>query len=341
VSILLTEGRITREDLLIFAFRREKTFFKDFGILCNNEPGSIGKAKLARQTMSNYLRELVKDDWLRKEIGSQDKYRYYFVPKEKHREVIELEEKRRIDSEFRNKSSEEQAIIIDKSLFEKDKQQIFKTIAISGWLTVDELEKITELDSQRLLDIIWGREGANLPTVTSLFYNMLVTVDENHSSPRILRSYGLTLVGTYVALQRFPEDFNSIVEHWSSVHPFILGRFQLYRKHGVEKYVRSFLNKLDPINFTIVHDNAIKDLEDKFIASIPASGGGISNWFNLLLEDQEFRERAKLHYQDGIEYFKERIRFYEYALRAMDNLGSRKPDKQQLESDKGFFVSIM
>ncbi len=341
VSILSVEGRITSEDLLIFAFRREKTFFKDFALFCNNEPSSKGKTKLARQTMSNYLRELVKDGWLSKDIGPQDNYRYYFVPKEKHREVIELEERRRADQEFRNKSSEEQAVIVEKSLYEKDKQQIFRAIAINGWLTVDELAGKTGIDDQRLLEIIWGSDSGKPLPVTSLFYNLLIDADDKHTSPRILRSYGLSFKGTYRALQLFPEAFDEVIADWSSIHPFILGRFPMYRKQGVEEDVKLFLEKLDPINFHFMHDDKIKDLEDGLIAIIPRNGKTISNWFNLLLEDKEFRERAKRHYQDGIEYYKDQIGHYEYALKAMENLSSRKPDQRQMRSDMSVFVGIL
>jgi DNA-binding MarR family transcriptional regulator len=341
MSILQNEGRITSEDLLIFAFRREKTFFKDFAILCNNEPGSKGKTRLARQTMSNYLRDLIKDDCLRKDIGPQDKYRYYFVPKEKHREVVALEERRRTDLEFRNKSSEEQAAIVEKSLYEKDKQQIFRAIATNGWLTISELTDKTGIDDQRLLEIIWGRDSGEPLPVTSLFFNLLLDADDKHTSPRIIRSYGLSFKGTYRALQLFPDAFDEVINHWSSIHPFILSRFPMYRKHGVEEDVRLFLEKLDPINFSFMQGEAIKDLEDGLIAKIPRNGKTIPNWFNLLLEDQEFRERAKRHYQDGIEYYKERIGHYQYALRAMDNLSSRKPDQRQMRSDMSVFVGIL
>ena len=57
--------RVTKDDLLLFVFdRQEKAYFKDFSALCNNFPNATGSARLSRQTMTNYLRELEADGFL-------------------------------------------------------------------------------------------------------------------------------------------------------------------------------------------------------------------------------------------------------------------------------------
>jgi hypothetical protein len=110
----------------------------------------------------------------------------------------------------------------------------------------------------------------------------------------------------------------------------------------LEGALREFILKLDPINFWLDQAGQVKDIEDDWLTFVPREKGGlISNWFDLLQEDSQFRERAKTHYRDGIVYLKQRITSYEIALKAIDNLCSKKPDRVQIQRDMGFFVAML
>lgn len=339
---------ITKEDLLLFVFdRSEKTFFKDFSKLCNNFPQATGGSKLARQTMTNYLEALEAEGLLEKVFSDGDRYRHYAIPKDKIKEVTVLKESRQSDLAANNLSLEERMTKISKALVEREKDQILFAVALNGWLRIHEIVEKTGIEEKRVLEAIWGKVDSTGMFIQSddnpfpLQY-WLKNTENDFTWPHNLRSYGLSFAGTYFSLKKFPESFGIIMNKWSEVHPFLFKRFAIFQKYGLEEALREYVNKLDPINFSINQDRQIKDIEYNWIIFVPRMKGGlISNWFDFVQEDCEFRERVTTFYRDSIAHFKERIFHYEYALKTMDNLGSRKPDKQQLESDKGFFVSIL
>lgn len=97
--------------------------------------------------------------------------------------------------------------------------------------------------------------------------------------------------------------------------------------------------KLDTINFPL--ENRIKSVEDGLIDFFPSTGGYISNWFEFIHENAEFRERVKARYRERMDYCKRDIKALQDALKAMDNLASSKPNKEQMEYDKSLFVCLM
>jgi hypothetical protein len=325
--------------------RQEKAFFKDFSVLCNNFPHAMGGSRLARQTMTNYLRELETDGFLERKTAPGDKYAHYRIPKDRLKEVAELKEKHQLDLDFANLSVEEKMAKTSMSLREREKDQILYTLALNGWLRIPEIVEKTGIDEKRVVEDIWGKvDEAGRPIVPNdpaPLIHWLRYPEEDSKWPRYMRSYGLSFSGAYWALKKYPESCDIIMEKWSEVHSFIFQRFSLFKKHELEDILKIFINKLDPVNFHLNKEETVKDIEDGLISSIPRNGGKILNWFDLLQEDRQFRERVKAYYKEGIEYCKRRIVDYEMALKAMDNLGSKKPDKVQIQRDMGFFVGAL
>jgi len=339
--------KITKEDLLFFALSRDKTQFKDFSKLCNNGPQSTGGSRLSRETMNKYIDQLLAEGSLERELATGDKYPHYYVPKNKRHEVQAMKDNHQADLDFERLPEEEKAKIKNISIHEKENNQITLALAVNGWLTLQEIAAKTGIDEKRTILAIWGKvDEAGFPIdpedLSSMISRRLIAVDKEYNWPRWMRSYGLSFAGVYWALKKFPESFGIIIEKWSETHPFIFQRYDLFRKHGLEGALREFILKLDPINFWLDQAGQVKDIEDDWLTFVPREKGGlISNWFDLLQEDSQFRERAKTHYRDGIVYLKQRITSYEIALKAIDNLCSKKPDRVQIQRDMGFFVAML
>ena len=86
----------------------------------------------------------------------------------------------------------------------------------------------------------------------------------------------------------------------------------------------------------------VEHVEKQFLSFFPKDGGLISEWFEFIQkEDPEFRQRLKNLYSEKIEIAKSYIRNVEHGIKAVDNLASSKPNREQMEQDKSFFVSLM
>ena len=233
---------------------------------------------------------------------------------------------------------------ISKSLIEREKDQILRSLALNGWLRIPEIAEKTGIEAERVLEAIWGKVNAAGLSIQSdenpypLIHWLNNPVNDSKWPP-YLRSYGLSFAGAYWALKKFPESFGLIMEKWVAVHQFIFQRYTLFKKHGLEGALIEFIHTLDPINFRLDQAAQVEDIEEGWIVFVPRKKGGlISNWFDLIQEDSQFRERIKTFYHDSTAHFKSRIIDYEHALKTMDNLGSRKPDKEQLQYDMSFFI---
>ena len=333
--------KLSKNDLLLFAFGREKTFFKDFAKLCHNGPQCVGGSRLARQTMTNYLEDLVADGFLEKDVAPGDKYQHYRVPKTKYREVAELKERYESDEEFKKLSVEEQAAKIDEALLEKDREQITHIIALNGWLSASQIANQTGIDRERVIEAIWGKHNtAGVPDFSNdALIRWFVCSEKDSPLLFYMRNHGLSFEGVYLTIKKYPDDFEKIVEQWSSVHPFVLGRYPLLKKHGLGLSLFRFINGLDPYNFPLM--GKVEYVEDRFLDFFPKEGGHISEWFDFIHEDAEFSQRLKKLYSEKIESAKRYIRIVQQATEAIDNLASPKPNRNRMEQDKGFFVSLM
>jgi hypothetical protein len=333
--------KISKNDLLLYAFGREKTFYKDFAKLCHNGPQCVGASRLARQTMTNYLEDLEAEGFLEKAVAPGDKFQHYRVPKSKYREVAELKARYESDAEFEKLSVEEQASKIDEALLEKDKEQITRTIALNGWLNASQIAIQTGIDRERVLEAIWGKH--NTAGVSDFSdHNLIrwfISSEKDSTFPFYMRNHGLSFEGVYLVLKKYPDDFEKIIEQWSSVHPFILGRYPLLKKHGLGLSLFRFINEVDPFNFPMM--GKVEYVENKFLSFFPKDGRHISEWFDFIREDAEFRQRLKKLYLEKIERAKSYIRIVHNALKAVDNLAASKPNREQMEQDKSLFVSLM
>jgi len=338
---MLELTKISKNDLLLYAFSREKTFYKDFANLCHNGPQCVGGSRLARQTMTNYLEDLEAEGFLEKSPAPGDRFQHYRVPKSKYREVAELKERYESDAEFKKLSVEEQAVKIDRSLLEKDQEQITHTIALNGWLTASQIEIQTCINGERVLEAIWGKHNtAGVPDFSNeALIRWFISSEKDSVLPYFWRKHGLSFEGIYLVLKKYPDDFEKIIEKWWSVHPFVLGRYTLLKKHGLGLSLFRFVNQLDPYNFPLM--GKVEFVEDQFLNFFPKEGGRISEWFDLIHEDAEFRQRLKKLYAEKIESAQSYIRIVQQGLKAIDNLASSKPNREQMEQDKSFFVSLM
>jgi hypothetical protein len=333
--------KISKNDLLLFAFSREKTFYKDFAKLCHNGPQCVGGSRLARQTMTNYLEDLEAEGFLKKAVAPGDKFQHYHVPKNKYREVAELKARYDSDEEFKKLSVEEQAAKVDEALLHKDRELITHLIALNGWLNASQIALQTGIERNRVLEAIWGKHNtAGMPDFSSdALICRFIDSEKDNPLPFYMRNHGMSFEGVYLTIKNYPDDFEKILEKWSSVHPFILARYPLLKKHGLGLSLFRFINEVDVYNLPLMGKK--EHLEDMFLSFFPKDGGHISEWFNFIREDAEFRQRLKKLYLEKIDSAKSYIHTVQHAMEAIDNLASTKPNLRQREQDKGFFVSLM
>ncbi len=333
--------KIKKNDLLLFAFGREKTFYKDFAKICNNGPQCVGGSRLARQTMTNYLSELEGEGFLERAFAPGDRFQYYRVPKNRYREVAELKSRYESDEKFKKLSVEEQGAKIQETLLEKDREQIIYIIALNGWLNASQIAIQTGIDREKVLEAIWGTHNtAGEPDFTdSALIRWFITSEKDSPLLFSMRNLGLSFEGVYLTIKKYPDDFEKIIEQWSSVHPFVLGRYNHLKKHGLGLSLFRFINQLDPYNFRLM--GRAEFVEDCFLDFFPKEGKYISEWFEFIEEDAEFRQRLKKLYAEKIERAESFIRIVQQANKAIENLESSKPNREQMQQDKSLFVSLM
>jgi hypothetical protein len=86
-------GELTKEDLWVFAYQQQYARFKDFARFCHNEPDDDRHNRLSRTTMNKYLRELVVEGKLERQlIHSTDRWPQYKVPEQYHNTVLKLQQ---------------------------------------------------------------------------------------------------------------------------------------------------------------------------------------------------------------------------------------------------------
>jgi hypothetical protein len=340
-------ARYDKTDLWIFTYEKGRARFKDYEQYCNNGRFQKGfRSNLNKQRMNQYLKELHEEKKIAWGVDDAEGFKYSYVPPQMINEVKELKIKRQAEEEFRKLRPEEQARILSESSREAEKKQIMNTLALNGWLSIQEIAAKTGLDEGKVLDALWGtQKEPSLPLTQNMFTSLInrgyIDTDKNYKLPVRLRRYGLSFAGLYWALKEYPESLDAIVEKWGNIHPFVFERFQVFRNHDLEGVLKEFFQELDPINFHFIKDEAIKEVENRLIDFIPRRGGHTLNWFKVIHEDRQFRDRVRARYNERLESYKRGMRNHKRALKIIDKLAASKPNWEELNWEVGFFVVLM
>lgn len=314
---------ITREDLWIFAFDNKKVFYKDFSEYCNNKSGYIGRAKLSKQTMTNYIKDLVKEEKLSRGFDSSDRHRHYFVPENKHDEVKALKEQRLFAKEFESLSDGERAILLDKRR-EKENKEILKVVALDGPLLIPEIAEKTGFTKTKICETFWG----------PLIHLGLFSCDKNYHLPIEEREYSLNLCGLYRALRENMDEFDVIVEKWGYLHLFIFSRISQLNDYGLVETLKDFIVKVRPRPNVKGIDETRKKIEDYLIAFIVSGFNHryIRAWFRFFHKDKLFRERFECRLKEAIVHYQSNIKYFRNVLEIVGPLGRRsEPDWEEMK----------
>ena len=117
------------------------------------------------------------------------------------------------------------------------------------------------------------------------------------------------------------------------MHPFVFGKLELLRKFNLEPALKEFISRLQLQSQTESKEDTLRRIETYLIALI-ISGYNykyLRNWFELIHEDKEFRERVKNCLQGFIEGFQKRIAGFQYGLETIDMVGRRQPDWEEIK----------
>ncbi len=145
---------LTKEDLLIFAYERGNVRFKDFSEFCRNSSDSTKPAKIARQTMTNYLNDLKGQGKLKKNIAEGARYPHYYVPKEYHEECMKLKEKRTLLEIFETMDVTQFIKTLKNTLFRAFSPMLEDTLKIMEIHSPEDLEKFVIESGHKEEDIM-------------------------------------------------------------------------------------------------------------------------------------------------------------------------------------------
>lgn len=318
---------ITCEDLWIFAFDKKKVFYKDFSRFCNNQPEYRKPAKLSKQTMTKYIKDLEKEKKLERDLDQEDRYPHYFVPKEKHDEVRALKKQRLFTKEFGNLNERERALVLEERT-EKERKQLLSVLALDGPVFIPEIAAKTELTETKILEMLWG----------PLLNLDLFSCDKNYHLPTKERKYGLGLCGLYRALRENMDYFEVIVEKWGYLHPFIFTRIPQLGNYGLVETLKDFIVKVRPRPNHLGDDKTQKEIEDYLIAFIVLGFNHrfLRAWLRFFHGDKQFRERVESRLKESIEQYQSNIKFFQNMLKIMGTLGRRsEPDWEKMKWNIG------
>ncbi len=311
------------DDLWIFTYETGKTRFKDYEKFCNNGRFQEGSGSyLNKQNMNSYLNQLREEKKIVRGIDEKEGFMYNYVPQGRINEVKKLIEDRRIDQGIEHLSKEEREKILSKMLGE-DQNKILAAIGQNGVMRIPQIAEKTGFSELKVEETIWG------PMVNT----GMISADEKYQVPARYRSYGLSVLGLYRALRVDMDNFDVIVENWGSLHPFVFGKLELLRKFNLEPALKEFISRLQLQSQTESKEDTLRRIETYLIALI-ISGYNykyLRNWFELIHEDKEFRERVKNCLQGFIEGFQKRIAGFQYGLETIDMVGRRQPDWEEIK----------
>ena len=318
---------ITREDLLLFAFDEKIVYYKDFSTFCNNYSGHDGHSKLSKQTMTNYIKDLLREKKLEKGHEPNAKYLHYFVPENKHDEIRALIEQRLFNKEFGSLTESERSVVLKKRK-ENENKQILRVLALDGPIFIPEIAEKTGFTKTKILGTLGG----------PLLNLALFSFDKNYHLPEIEREYGLALCGLYRALRENMDHFEVIVEKWGYLHPFIFSRISQLNDYGLVETLKDFIMKVRLRPNIEGIDKTQKEIEDYLIAFIVSGFNHkyLRAWLRFFHEDKQFRERVESRLKESVEYYQSNIKFFQNMLKIIGVLGRRsEPDWEKMEWNIG------
>jgi hypothetical protein len=133
---------ISHDDLWVFAFEKGKARFRDFEEFCHNHPSDNRPSKIARQTMSNYIKDLVREKKLKRDLDEGERHPHYFVPEELHNTLKEHRQTKLIIQIINENTSKFLRTLKD-AIFKIISPLLSHTIGFSNISSPEELE--TEL----------------------------------------------------------------------------------------------------------------------------------------------------------------------------------------------------
>jgi len=321
-----------KDDLWLFTYEKGRVRFKDYEQYCKNGRFQEGKtSKLNKETMNRFLNELREEKKIVWGIG-ENGFKYNYVPQNMIDEVKKLIENRRLSLELESLSKEERDKILYKKLSE-DQDRILSAIGQNGELFIREIAQKTGFTELKVEETIWG----------PMVYTGTISSEKHAMVDPKYRKYSLTVLGLYRALRADMGNFEIIIAKWGFLHPFVFDRLELIRKHKLELVLKEYIARLrlEP-SMGETEEQTLQRIENYLIA-LMISGYNykfLKNWFGLINEDREFRERVKNCFKGFIEGFQKRIAGFQYGLETIDMVGRRQPDWEEIKWREMPFVGL-
>jgi hypothetical protein len=273
--------------------------------------------------MNRFLNELREEKKIVRGIDQKEGFKYSFVPSNRMEEVKKLIEDRRIAQGIESLPKEEREKVLSKML-EKDQNNILKALGENGTMRIPQIAEVTGFTELKVEETIWG----------PMVYTGTISADKEYNLPATYRKYGLSVLGLYRALRVDIDNFDVIVQKWGFLHPFIFDRLELLRKYELETALKEFILRLHLQPYTAEQEERTLERIESYLIAFILSGYSyrhLQNWFNLIHEDQEFRERVNSCFKGYIEAFQRDISAFQYGLETIKMLSRRHPNWEEMK----------
>ena len=176
-----------------------------------------------------------------------------------------------------------------------------------------------------------------------MVYTGTIAADKEHTLPDNLRRYGLSVLGLYRALRVNVKDFESIVDKWGYLHPFVFNRLNILKKYKLDIALKEFILKLYLEHYLGEPEEETLKRIESYLVGFVISGYNyeyLKSWFQLIHEDKEFRERIASCFKGYIEAFQEDISVFQHGLETISMLSHRRPNWEEIKWREMVLVSL-